>query len=133
MAAHKISSSLEGGWSKPKQKDQRGQWSDRCNQDKNSAPKVRSNNNALERTTVFPLGARLSRSDMLRESMMMRRSFLPLDTPLHNKIRTKIMKSPMEAAMSRMTSLMTWMDGNSLAEPPHLLLQEVNAMRTQFL
>ena len=41
-----------------KRKDQTGQWCDRNNQDKSAAPKIRSNNNALERTTVFPLGAK---------------------------------------------------------------------------
>ena len=58
MAAHAISSSLEGGWSKPKQRDQRGQWSDRSNQDKDSAPKKKGRGGALVRTIMFPHGTR---------------------------------------------------------------------------
>jgi hypothetical protein len=56
-AALEISSST-GGWPKPRQKDQTGQWSGRTNQDKSAALKIRSNKDALERTTVFPLGAK---------------------------------------------------------------------------
>jgi hypothetical protein len=43
---------------KAKQKDQTGQWSDKNNQDKSSAPKRKGNNGALEKTTLFPLGTK---------------------------------------------------------------------------
>ncbi len=56
-AAQEISSS-KGGWPKPRQKDQTGQWSDRNNQDKNTAPKTKDNRGAVEKTAVFPLGTR---------------------------------------------------------------------------
>ncbi len=55
-AAQEISSSPIGGRQKPKQKDQTGPWSDRNNQDKYAAPKIKGNNAALERTILFPHG-----------------------------------------------------------------------------
>jgi hypothetical protein len=57
-AAQEISSSPEGRRQLPKKKDQTGQWQNRSNRDKSTAPKIKSDNSALERTTVFPLGAR---------------------------------------------------------------------------
>ncbi len=55
-AAQEISSSSIGGRKKPKQKDLTGPWSDRNNQDKQTAPKIKGNNGALERTVLFPHG-----------------------------------------------------------------------------
>ena len=57
-AAQEISSSPFEGWSRAKQKDQTGQWSDKNNQDLSSAPKRKGNKGALEETILFPLGTK---------------------------------------------------------------------------
>ena len=58
MAAKEISSSFTGGMTKPKQKDQTGSWVQQKAQDKSTAPKIRRNKSALEKTTLFPLGSK---------------------------------------------------------------------------
>ena len=53
-----ISSSRIGGWQKPKQKDQTGQWSDRKNQDKGAAPQIKGSSGSVIRTTLSPHGTK---------------------------------------------------------------------------
>jgi len=58
-AAKEISSSSTRGWAKPKQKDQTGSWMGQKAQDQSAqstAPKIKENKGALEKTTLFPLG-----------------------------------------------------------------------------
>jgi hypothetical protein len=46
------------GWAKPKQKNQTGNWLGQNGQEKSAAPKIKGNNNALEKTTLFPHGTK---------------------------------------------------------------------------